>query len=264
MIVAVGAWRGTGATTTALMLAAALAAESGVDDDGAWFVEADPAGGVLAGRMTLPPGALGGLEQLAFPPAGVSIEPGALAARVGALSMVLAPADPFRADACHRARTPWLPLFESIGAPVVVDVGRLRAGTPARPVIERADVLLVVTSPEVSSAVSTVEWVQAAGRVSSVEPALADTEIGLVFVESPVGVSFPRSTVATELGTRLMGWLPWDPSFVEQVHAGRHPGERRARRGGLASAVTALARRLLERGGGDAVSSPSTGHGGVW
>ena len=69
--------------------------------------------------------------------------------------------------------------------------------------IERADVLLVVTSPEVSSAVSTVEWVQSAGRVSSIEPALAETEIGLVFVESPVGVSFPRSTVADRKSTRL-------------------------------------------------------------
>ena len=80
MIVAVGAWRGTGATTTALMLASAMAAESSLESDGAWFVEADPAGGVLAGRMPLPPGALGGLEQLAFPPAGVSVEPSSLAA----------------------------------------------------------------------------------------------------------------------------------------------------------------------------------------
>ena len=59
MIVAVGAWRGTGATTTALLLAAALAADSGVESDGAWFVEADPAGGVLAGRMSLPTGEIG-------------------------------------------------------------------------------------------------------------------------------------------------------------------------------------------------------------
>ena len=64
-------------------------------------------------------------------------------------------------------------------------------------------------------------------RVSSRQPVSAgqspgyETEIGLVFVESPVGVSFPRSTVATELGERLMGWLPWDPACVDHVHAGR-------------------------------------------
>ena len=81
MIVAVAGWRGVGSTTAALLLASAFAAQSTADEDAAWLVEADSAGGVLAGRMQLPAAALGGLEQLCFPPAGVGVEPAAVAAR---------------------------------------------------------------------------------------------------------------------------------------------------------------------------------------
>ena len=64
MIIAVGCWRGVGATTTSLLAATCIAA---ADEDGAWLVEADPAGGVLAGRIVAPPHCLGGLERVAFP-----------------------------------------------------------------------------------------------------------------------------------------------------------------------------------------------------
>ena len=63
MIVAVTAWRGAGASTAALLLAMELAG----GPDGAWLVEADPAGGSLAGRVDLPPGTAGSLERVAFP-----------------------------------------------------------------------------------------------------------------------------------------------------------------------------------------------------
>ena len=69
MIIAVGSWRGTGATTAALLAGACLAV---ADEAGAWLVEADPAGGVLAGRMHIAAQSVGGLERVAFPTERVS------------------------------------------------------------------------------------------------------------------------------------------------------------------------------------------------
>ena len=64
MIIAVGSWRGTGTTTTALLLAACLALR---DDSESWLIEADPAGGAIAGRMQLSAHTIGGLERVAYP-----------------------------------------------------------------------------------------------------------------------------------------------------------------------------------------------------
>lgn len=258
MIVALAGWRGSGATTASLLLASALSALSEREVDAAWLVEADPAGGVLAGRIRLSPAALGGLEQLSFPPGGVAVEPDAVAARAGAMSMLLGPTDPFRADACHRSRLPLIERLSRLDAPVVIDLGRLRAGSPARPLLERADAVLVVTSPEVSAAVSTVEWLQAQGRVSALEASLDSAELSMLVVEAPSGVSFPQSTVMAELGDRLAGWFPWEPTTVDELHRGVPIADRRLRRSALARAATRLAGRLLDRHGDVAVRSPST------
>ena len=106
MIIAVGSWRGTGATTAALLAGACLAV---ADEAGAWLVEADPAGGVLAGRMHIAAQSVGGLERVAFPTERVSTLAAfeALAHVAGNLRVVAAPADPFRAHACERPRMPW-------------------------------------------------------------------------------------------------------------------------------------------------------------
>ena len=164
MIVAVGAWRGMGASVTALALAAAAAVD---EPEGAWLVEADPAGGVLAGRVHLGQFAVGGLEQVAFPSERVA----AIATlhevsqRVGDVSVVAAPADPFRAFACHQLRVPWASSLRELPGTVVVDVGRLRVGSPAWPLLHIADELLLVCSPEVTAVVASHDWVRNGGRV---------------------------------------------------------------------------------------------------
>jgi len=256
MIVAVAGWRGVGTTTASLLLASALASQSDADIDAAWLIEADPAGGVLAGRLQVSSTVLGGLEQLCFPPAGISIDPVAVAARTGSLSIVLAPADPFRADACHRARLPLIETLASLESPVVIDVGRLRAASPSRPLVARADAVLVVTSPEVSSAVSTVEWLQAAGRTSSLDAALENVDLSMLVVDSPCGVAFPESTVRSELGDRLAAWLPWEPRTVDAVHHGTSIADRHQRRSRLAGAVIELARNLSDRFGTSTPHAP--------
>ncbi len=240
MIIAVGSWRGTGTTTTALLLAACLAER---DESESWLIEADPAGGAIAGRMQLAAHSIGGLERVAFPTERVSpVEAFNVVAHQSArLRIVTGPSDPFRAHACHQPRLPWVASLRDLPGDVIVDVGRLRSGTPTWPILALADTLLLVTSPEVSAAVSTSEWLQADGRVSPADPGLASEKTRLVFVDAPCGVAFPRTMLSGELGAQCAAWLPWEPAAVDVVHRGALPHDRRLRRSGLLAAVNALA-----------------------
>jgi MinD-like ATPase involved in chromosome partitioning or flagellar assembly len=137
-----------GCTTTALALAAAWPPERGVP----LLVEADPDGGVLAAR------------------AGLGIKPGLIElcsrARValtdddvwffaqelpdGVPVLVAHPA----AEPCHAAlRSGGARIADYLatmaGRDAIVDVGRLRPGSPAAAIIGRADALLVVLRPTV-------------------------------------------------------------------------------------------------------------------
>lgn len=243
MIIAVGCWRGVGATTTALLAATCLAA---TDEAGAWLVEADPAGGVLAGRIDVPAHCLGGLERVAFPTERISLaESMASTAHVNAsLHIVLGPADPFRAFACHQPRVPWAPALRDLPGSVVIDVGTVRAGSPVWPVLAQADVVVLVSSPEVSSAVAAAEWVRAAGRVSPADPGLLDTSARIVFVDSPTGIALARTTLQTDLDAQCAGWLPWEPSTVDLVHRGAAASDRRLRRSSLMGAVNQMVLEL--------------------
>lgn len=236
MIVVVGSWRGVGATTTALLVATSLAAS---DDDGAWLVEADPAGGVLAGRLRPSPPAVGGLEQVAFRTEHASpLDAFQSAAQVaGALRVVTAPADPFRAFACHHPRLPWVSALRELRGSVVVDVGRLRAGAPTWPLLRHADAVLLVASPEVSAVASAADWIESGGRISPADPGLVGGDVRVVIVDAPGGVRFSRNTVFDALHDQLAGWLPWEPAVVDLVHRGAVPTDRRLRRSALINEV---------------------------
>jgi len=248
MIIAVGSWRGTGATTAALLAATCLAATA---EQGAWLLEADPAGGVLAGRMQWPTHAIGGLERVAFPSERGTVTEAfeAVTTAVGGLRIVGAPADPFRAFACHQPRMPWVPSLRDLAGPVVVDVGTLRAGTPVGPVLAQADVVVLVSSPEISAAVSAAEWLQAGGRVSPADPVLPESKARLAFVASPGGIAFQRGTLLSELGDQCVGWLPWEPATVDLVHRGAAVTDRRLRRSALIAAVDQMVGTLTRQQG---------------
>ncbi|MDO8362840.1 MAG: hypothetical protein Q7V88_08080 [Actinomycetota bacterium] len=258
MIIAVGSWRGTGASTTALLAAHCLALS---DAAGAWLLEADPAGGVLAGRVRLPAAAVGGLERVAFPTERGSAADAfaAVAHTAGSLRVVSAPADPFRSYACHQPRLPWVQSLRDLPGSLVVDVGTLRGGTPVWPILVLADVVLLVCSPEVSAAVAGSEWMHAAGRVSPTDPGLLDAKARLVFVDSPGGVAFPRATLLGELGDTCAGWLPWEPATVDLVHRGATANDRRLRRSALMAAVNQMVLAITPPTGTPPTGTVATG-----
>jgi hypothetical protein len=243
MIITVTSWRGIGTTTTALLLAASLA-----EREPCWLVEADPAGGVLAGRVHLGTRSLGALEHIAFPSdhlVGADAFD-AFAHHRGALRIVAAPADPFKAHACHSPRLPWTQVLHELDGVVVVDAGRLRAGATPWPLLALADGIVLVTSPEVCAAVGTTEWLLSSGRVAPNEPGLDDAQVRVAAVDQPGGIAFDRAALSAELGERWGAWLPWEPETVDVIHRGATWSDRRLRRSRLVAAVDELSRSVRE------------------
>lgn len=230
MIVVVTSWRGIGASTTAFLLAAQL-----TGDEPAWLVEADPAGGVWAGRVDVAPTKIAGLEHVAFGPSG--LEPfeqfSEVAQPVGAVRVITAPADPYRAFTCHRPRVAWPAMLGSLPGDVVVDAGRHRSGSPVGALWRVADVVVLVTSPEVADVVASGEWLRANGRVAADEPGIGDVPCRVAVVAAPGGVSFSEQAIHSDLGDRFGAWLDWEPTTVDLMLRGASATDRRLRRSAL-------------------------------
>lgn len=242
MIIAVTAWRGFGATTLALAIARHIAGQG----DDAWLIEADPAGGVLSGRVTLDRATVGGLERVAFPPerrAPVELLH-EVAHHAGALHIVTAPLDPFGAGLCHRPRVQWHDALAELSGTVVLDLGRWRAGSAAWPLLLSADEIVCILAPEVGAAVATREWQLADARSAPGEPGVPSGRLRLAVVDAPGGVAFPRSALLADLGDSCLGWVPWDPSDVAAIHRLHEPLARRTLRNSYAAEVGRLVAHL--------------------
>ena len=242
MIIGVTSWRGTGATTLALAIARHLASHG----EHAWMIEADPAGGVLSGRLSLDRATVGGLERVAFPPERQS--PVELlhevAHHAGSLHIVTAPLDPFGAGLCHRPRLQWQDALAELSGTVVVDLGRWRANTAAWPLLQSVDEVICVLSPEVGAAVATHEWQQAQARSAPGEAGVPTDRLRLAVVDAPGGVAFPRTALLADLGDSCLGWLPWDAADVAAAHRLHEPLARRATRGSYVAEVARVVARL--------------------
>lgn len=243
MIIGVGAWRGVGGTTTAMAIAASLAAQG----ERPWLVEADPAGGVLAARFALRPGNAGSLEALAFPTTrtGGPRHFAEAAIDIAGVRLITAPGDPFRAWGCHSPRFAWQAALRELDGPVVVDVGTLRGGAVNGVLLQQLELLLLVTNPDAIGVVSTLEWAASRGRCSPDDHGLVldITRVGIV--DAPVvSTRVPRAEVEAELGERFAGWLPWAPDGVDLLHRGAGSAHKRLRRHAFTQATDDLVGRL--------------------
>jgi hypothetical protein len=243
VIIGVGAWRGVGASTTALAIAAGLVANG----DAPWLIEADPAGGTLAARLALHPADAGTLERLAFPTIrSTTIDRFARAAvSLAGMQVITAPGDPFRAWACHVPRLAWAAMLRELDAPVVVDLGRLRGGGPSAALLAHLDLLLLVTNADTVALAATMEWADALGKASPVDIGLPLDLTRIAIVDAPiVSERVGRTDAETELGDRFAGWMPWSPDSVQLLHRGATLTDRRVRRQPFVQATDHLVARL--------------------
>jgi MinD-like ATPase involved in chromosome partitioning or flagellar assembly len=220
-VIAVGSLRGSpGATTLAVALAAARA-DSGRT---ALVVEADPDGGVMAARFGL--GHRPCLTDLAVRARG-AVDPDeiweyAQPLRRGLPVLVGHPS----ADQCHatlRTGAPRLaPLLDGLSDhDVVVDIGRLRPGSPAQALIDAAALVVVVVRSRLED-------------IDGARPRLAGLERGGVVLvgHRPYGAD----EVAEALGIPVLGVVPDDARGAGAVGAATH----RTRRLPLLRSVAAL------------------------
>ncbi len=239
-VVAVGSLRGSpGATTVALALGSVWQ-RRGHD---AVVVEADPDGGVLAARLGL--GHHPCLTELAVR-ARAGARPDlvwdAAQALPGGGPVVVSHPSP---DQCHAAlRSAGPRLAEVLQAlpehDAVVDVGRLRPSSPAAPLADAADIVLVVMRPR-------LEDVDTAGQRL---PGLVEGAgvVGLVLVgDEPYG----RSEIEAVLGVAVLAVVPVDARSAAAV-TGATPGPRALHRLPWLRTVRALADGLAAVLDGDA------------
>lgn len=241
-VVAVASVRGSpGATTVALGLASMWPAPERV------FVEADPAGGVVAARRGLAHDP--GLVTLA-----ASRQDGEIASLAqhahdagDGLLVVCGPAsaDPAYAALAVRGEQ----VRRAIGAataPVVVDVGRVDSRSPALPLVGAADVVCVVARPRLEEIEHVIGAVAMLGH-RGVEPRL------LLVGERP----YAAGEVAAVLDGVRVEVLPVDPRGAAECNGDHRRGRFAQRRAPLARALHALASELASCGAAPAAEVPA-------
>ena len=191
-VITFGSVRGApGVTTTALLVAGGIA--------GSVLAEADLAGGVLAIRYGL--GREPGLTTLAASRTGDTDEWKSHAQSAGGVPVLVGPDAPDSSEALWRGAGVRLAtaLRQIDAATVVVDVGRMGAGTP---MLEASDLMIVLVKPIAEHLVTLGH------RLPALRRAAASARIGVVLVgDGP----YRADDVVSSLEVDVLGELPDDP-----------------------------------------------------
>ncbi|HLF99353.1 MAG TPA: chromosome partitioning protein [Acidimicrobiia bacterium] len=236
-VIALGSAKASpGVTTTAVMLAAAWHHPDVV------IVEADPDGGDLVARYALPPEP--GLVTAAAA-ARRSADPVEFRRHLQALpgNIAVVPGPP-AADQAHAALAAGAFLADAVRAlhpaTVLVDCGRLRIESPTRPLLDVADMVLVVARPRLDEVHHLAHLVRAAQAV----PPDRD-RVGLVCVGSK---PYAPDEVAVTIGVQLVGVVADDAVAADVLRSGRG-SPRLLRRSPLARSAVTVAERLADLSG---------------
>lgn len=232
-----------GATITALALASTWPSDS------ALLVEADPSGGDLGiyltqNRQHLPPSpnvatvaaaarddAQGALASAIGFSDGLSVIPGFMSSENGAGLTDL-----------------WRPLAAALSAAeadVIVDVGRTWTGTPALPLLDAADVIVVTMRQSASALLHARErigYLRSTHRECVILPAVISAERDAVADRQTVD----EILAANRLPVEQTAHLAWDPTGLAGVAAGQDVTSRALARSKFVRSARALAARVAD------------------
>jgi len=222
-----------GATTLALALVAAWASGPASGDRRAVLVEADPAGGDLAGRIGLPlePGLVSLATSARHPGAPVDVA-GHLQLLPAGGQVVLGPTSPEQADGAVRSLAHRLPgAVRSFGF-AVIDCGRWAPGSPAGAALAGSDVSLVVVRPDLVG----IEHLRS--RLDTLRHMAGGELVIAVVGERPYAADAVRSATGCNVVAVAV-----DPAGVEGLHGGRRTAF--ARRSPLVRSARSVLDRVL-------------------
>lgn len=234
-LVALGSVKGSpGVTTVTVGLAAGWPMRPGGMPVVA--VEADPAGGSIAGWYELPAVSGGLVTWAAQARSGRTGLAGHVRQLPGGVDVVAAPVDATAARGAVEVLAA-AGAVSSVASSVTVlaDVGRLDVGSAAGPLVGGADLLVVVARPE------PVELARVAAREAQLTAA-GRRECVLLLVGEP---AWPVDRVADSVGLPVLGVMPDDPRGAALI-AGRPGGRRAGGHGPLARACRQVARDLAD------------------
>lgn len=231
-VVALGSIRSSGTTTLAVGLAATWP-----KDRRALLVEADPAGGTLAGACGWPPSP--SLVSLAAA-ARRHADPEAIWAHChelpGGAPVLAAPAGADQARSAAGILGALLGRLDELDADVLVDLGRLDPAVPMPEMVERAAPVVLTTRPALADLHSLATYLEA--RVGA-DLSLRE-RLGLVLVgDGP----YPDTEIAGAFGVEVLGHLPWDPETAGLITV-LPASDRRLRLSPLVRAARSLAEAL--------------------
>jgi hypothetical protein len=224
MLTAVTSVKSGGCTTLAAALATVWPDEPGL------LVEVDAAGGDLGGWHHLPDSP--GLATLANAcRSGQTVDLGEHVTRLPCgIEVVLAPAGRPQASAAIGLLADTEPARWAKERPTVLDVGRLEPGSPALPLLELADAVLIVSRGDVLSLKRVFDAELPTGRAQ------------LVLVGQP---AYRTEEITATVGLPIAAQMPWDQHTAEVIRGVRR-GRKAWTRVGLPAAARGLARALAK------------------
>lgn len=224
MLIAVASAKSGGCTTFAAALASVWPGEPGL------LIEADPAGGDLGGWHGIPD--VPGLASLANAcRSGTSVDLREHISSLGfGLDVVVAAAGRPQASAAIGLLADTETALWAKERPTVLDVGRLEPGSPAMPLLEAADVVLVVTGGDVLS-------------LKRIYDAELPVDTARLVVIGPAAASADH--IAATVGLPVAAEVPWDRHSAEIIAGVRRAG-RTWDRLGLPAAARGLATALAK------------------
>ena len=238
-VVAIGSVKASGgATSTALVLAAAAAAEG----DSVTLVEADPSGGSLLGWcVDLDPSGPGLYEGVFQRDLAAGVQ------RLGEIGVVAAQGDPWRISAALDRPRGWRQLLDPLEGVVVVDIGRLFPGSPAAQIAGVADVVVLVAPPEPGPLAATLEWVARRGQFAATDAQIDTERVKMLTVDVAVERHHridPGRLARDQLGPGYAGHVRFDAGALELLCRGASLGHRSLRMSRLVLVVHGLLARL--------------------
>lgn len=234
-----------GATTSALALAAAWPGEAG-----ALVIEADPAGGDLGIRLRPRGGAIPTTPTVATLAADAREADSDVTAKAIALNETIRVVPGFQSPAQGRGLTALWSTFAGVlqrsETDTLVDIGRLTLESVTMPLVDVADVIVVVVSPTIASLVHARELAtQLQGRPAVVQPLIVTRGRDAAADRGNVDEVFADAGLLAAASVHLA----WDVATVAALEAGESPAGRALSRSKLLRSAHVAADAIVEHRG---------------